>query len=67
MSKKKYIKPQMEAVEITMGQQLLAGSPVNSVDGNGGFDLGGGGDGTGTTTPQAPMFGNPEWDVLLDD
>ena len=32
--KKAYMKPQMEVVEIKMGQQLLAGSNVSNASGN---------------------------------
>ena len=62
--KKRYVEPQMEAVGIKMGQQLL----VSSITGNTGLTPGGGGDGTGGATPQAPgLFGEPAWDVLLGD
>lgn len=53
MNKRIYMKPQMEAIDIRMPQQLLAGS--NVVDaittggdgGNIGIDFGGGGSGPG--------------------
>ena len=65
--KKEYMKPQMEAVEIKMGLQLLAGS-VTDISGNGGLDLGGGGNGTGDSTPHAPgLFEGDAWDTLLGE
>ena len=55
----------MEAAEMKTGQQLLIGS-VTDITGNGGLTPGGGGDGTGGSTPRAPgLFGDPTWDVLL--
>ena len=60
--KKEYMKPQMEAIEIKMGQQLLAGSVGN----NAGLDptpLPGDGSGGG----RAPLFNGPEWDALFGE
>ena len=57
----------MEAIEIKMNQQLLAGS-VTDITGNAGLDptpLPG--DGTGGSVPQAPLFDDPAWDALLGE
>lgn len=40
--KKEYTKPQMEVVEIHTAQMLCASGPVTGVDGNGGWNWGGG-------------------------
>ena len=60
--KKDYISPSMEVVGIKAGQQLLAGSKVTNVDGNGNLNYNGGGNGTGSSTPHAPMFDDEDWD-----
>ena len=56
----------MEAIEIRMGQQMLAGS-VSGIGGNlTGDDAitpGGGGSGDG----RAPLFEGEEWDKLLGE
>ena len=67
MMKKEYMKPRMKTVEIKSYQQLLAGS-VKDINGNGGLDLGGGGTGTGDSTPHAPgLFEGDAWDTLLGE
>ena len=66
--KKQYMKPSIEAVEIRMGQQLLAGSLPSATGGNGGLDEHiGGGDGTGPSVGRAPLFEGEEWDILLGE
>ena len=68
--KKEYMKPSMEAIEIKMGQQLLAGSEVSSIGGDSGLIPGGGGDGTGSGggAGRAPgLFDDPAWDALLGE
>ena len=69
--KKEYMKPSMEAIEIKMGQQLLAGSVKSIGGGSGtGLDIGGGGDGTSTGggAGRAPgLFDDPAWDALLGE
>ena len=59
MMKKEYMKPQMEAIEIKMNQQVLMGSP---------------GSGAHTDDPQPPggamapgLFEGDEWDTLLGE
>ncbi len=55
----------MEAVEIKMNQQLLAGSGINS---NSGIIPGGGGSGTGGSVGRAPgLFDDPAWDAVLGE
>ena len=65
--KKDYISPSMEVVGIKAGQQLLAGSKVTNVDGNGNLNYNGGGNGTGSSTPHAPMFDDEDWDDEDED
>lgn len=63
--KKAYSAPRMEAVEIKMNQQLLAGSGINS---NSGIIPGGGGSGTGGSVGRAPgLFDDPAWDAVLGE
>ena len=52
--KKNYEKPQMEVVRMEQG--LLAGSGARSIDSNVGFSLGGGGNGSGDSSPRASEF-----------
>ena len=66
--KKEYMKPSMEAIEIKMGQQLLAGSEVSGIGGDSGLIPGGGGDGSGGSAGRAPgLFDDPAWDALLGE
>ena len=58
----------MEAIDIKINQQLLAGSDITGIGGNGGLDpTPGPGDGTGGSIPHAPLFDGPEWDALLGE
>lgn len=52
--KKEYMKPQMEAIVITIGKQLLAGSAVTIIDGE--FEYGG----AGSEEGRAPELFNDE-------
>ena len=63
--KKEYMEPQMEAIEIKMGQQMLAGSVPTSAAGNGDLDpVIGPGSGNG----RAPgLFEGDAWDALLGE
>ena len=58
----------MEAIEIKTGQQLLVGSGVTGIGGSGGLDpTPGPGTGTGGSAGRAPLFDDPEWDVILGE
>ena len=54
----------MEAREIKMGQQMLAGSNITGV---GGGVLDPSAPQPGTEPGRAPLFDDPEWDVLLGE
>ena len=54
--KKEYMTPQMEAVNVNMSSQILAGSPLQSLSGP--FSYGGGSSGTA----RAPEFDWDEWE-----
>lgn len=60
--KKEYMTPQMEAMEMK-AQQLLAGSALTNVAGNGDLDpiITG-----GAESGRAPLFDDEAWDVLLE-
>jgi hypothetical protein len=63
--KKAYSEPLMEAVDIKMNQQLLAGSVGNNAD----IDpMPLPGDGTGGSGGRAPgLFDDPAWDALFGE
>ena len=58
------MKPSIEAVEIRMGQQMLAGSIPSTASGNGDLDPV---IGPGTGGGRAPLFEGEEWDILLGE
>ena len=60
MNKKAYQKPAMQAVNINMSHQLLAGSSVSSLGGNSGMKLGGAS--SNATDPSARSRGGDDWD-----
>ena len=61
--KKEYMTPRMEAMEMK-AQQLLAGSALTNVAGNGDLDpiITG-----GAESGRAPLFDDEAWDVLLGE
>ena len=59
--KKNYQQPAMQVVKINTSRQFLDVSQLSSVSGNAGFTYGGGGDGTGDSTPRTKELGSI-WD-----
>ena len=55
--KKQYMKPQMEAIEIQNACQILAGSMVSDISGDGFIYEGG-----SKETARAPMFDDDDWE-----
>ena len=64
MKRKEYEKPTMLVVELKGQQQLLAGSALTNVAGNGDLDpiITG-----GAESGRAPLFDDEAWDVLLGE